>query len=35
LRRSAGVPGQPALSSPKTPLCDSEGFGNRSRLSAC
>ena len=35
LRRSAGVPARPVLSSPKTPLCDSEGFDNRSRLDAC
>ncbi len=35
LRRSAGVPARPAPSSPKTLLCDSEGFDNRSRLAAC
>ena len=35
LRRSAGGLSRPALSLPKTPLCDSEGFDNRSRLSAC
>ena len=35
LRLPAGALSRPAPSSPKTPLCDSEGFDNRSRLDAC
>jgi hypothetical protein len=35
LRLPAGALSRLALSSPKTLLCDSEGFDSRSRLSAC